>query len=68
MTIDYTPAIKAFAEARIKQLHPSQGAAINELQMIITICNGLMKQSEIFQESLQVEGLAESPEQGKAAA
>lgn len=50
MKIDYTPAIRAFCEARIKQLqgHYEAQARIEELELIINLCDGLMAQAELL--------------------
>lgn len=54
IAIDNAPAIKAFAEERIRQIEswlgPILGSArIDELQRIVRLCNGLMKQAEMMQ-------------------
>lgn len=58
MIIDYTSAIKAYAEARIAQLGVSldlggEEARIDELERIVALCDGLMKQQEIIAEALR---------------
>lgn len=49
--IDNTPAIKAFCEARIKHLNrdsPSTPVRIDELKLIIVLCDGLTAQNELL--------------------
>ena len=55
MIIDNTPAIRAFALERLGQLqnldpHPEILSRIDELQMIIALCEGLLTQSKLFLE------------------
>ncbi len=58
MKIDNTPAIRAFAQERIKQFEsaPIQSLAtkarVDELKMIVTLCDGLEKQSELLTKAL----------------
>lgn len=59
MTIDNTPAIKAWCEQRILMLKhdeptPSEIARTDELRMLITLCDGLAKQNELVTKALQV--------------
>lgn len=59
MTIDNTPAIKAFCEERIRQINaldlPENGALkarLDELGMIVSLCNGLAKQNELLSRAM----------------
>lgn len=56
MKIDNTPAIRAFCEARIDQLRLfnslDNAARIDELEMIITLCDGLTAQAELLKSVL----------------
>lgn len=52
MTIDNTPAIRAFCEARIKHLKPQDASRIDELELIIKLCDGLMAQAELLKSVL----------------
>ena len=63
MTIDNTPAIRAFVEERIKKLTPKvEGlppksenmTALDELEMILTLCDGLTKQNELLTKALKI--------------
>jgi len=54
MIIDHLPGIRAFAEQRKLQLESrftvdrEAAARIDELNMIIVLCDGLEKQNELF--------------------
>jgi hypothetical protein len=59
MNIDNTPAIRAFAEARIESLkseNPQPGSEnagrLDELEMILTLCDGLQKQNELITKAI----------------
>ena len=52
MTIDNTPAIRAFVEERLRQIK-SRGVtldneSVRELEMVLTLCDGLTKQNELL--------------------
>jgi hypothetical protein len=50
MTIDNTPAIKAFVQERMKTV--DLFSAFEELRMIVTLCDGLTKQNEMLASAL----------------
>jgi hypothetical protein len=61
MTIDNSPAIRAFCQARIEQLKAPQGSfqadehaaeRRDELQMIVTLIDGLEKQNELLSDAM----------------
>lgn len=62
MIIDNGPSVRAFCEERIRQLKKLQtgitetdigrAAKIDELEMIVTLCNGLESQSQIVNNML----------------
>lgn len=61
MTIDTGPAIRAFVEERRKEWLDKDGnipptaearSVIDELSMILTLCDGLAKQTEILKEAM----------------
>lgn len=62
MIIDNGPSIRAFCEERLRQLKKLQtgitetdigrAAKIDELEMIVTLCNGLEAQSQIVNNML----------------
>lgn len=64
MIIDNGPSIRAFCEERLRQLKRQQTAStdsgsqigwaakIDELEMIVTLCNGLEAQSQIVNNML----------------
>ena len=59
MTIDNTPAIKAFAQERIRQLIESiptdmKLRVIDEMLMIVALCDGLTRQSEMLDAALHL--------------
>lgn len=56
MTVDYLPAVKAFCEARLDQIkksnlaeYPDYPARKEELQMVISLCDGLSAQQAMMQ-------------------
>lgn len=57
MIIDNTPAIRAFCEARIRQLDQfnsdSAWARRDELASIIKLCDGLLAQSELLKGAMK---------------
>lgn len=64
MTIDNMPAVKAFVEARIENLNKQQpesdmrkaakSAALDELGMVLTLCNGLERQAAMLAKAMGV--------------
>lgn len=60
MTIDNTPAIRAFVQERINAtkcnpfLMPAERAiCIRELEMVVNLCDGLQKQNELIGNSMK---------------
>jgi protein-tyrosine-phosphatase len=66
MKIDNTPAVRAFCNARIDSLKEQNAhttdqtgkeviaARIDELNLIITLCDGLIQQQELLSKALKV--------------
>jgi hypothetical protein len=60
MTIDYTPAIRAFVEERIRHLRAvtnfieGRENMIDELELILKLCDGLTKQNELLTKALGI--------------
>lgn len=63
MIVDATPAILAFAEARKQQWLARDGSVpptaeaqsvLTELNLIITLCDGLIQQNELLTSALQI--------------
>lgn len=58
MTIDNTPAIQAFAEARIQQLTaspqtPENKSRIDECMMFVALCKGLLNQARMIEGAIK---------------
>lgn len=56
MKVNLLPAIKAYAEERIKQLSTIQGTQvrIQELESICKLCDGLTAQQQVFDQIANV--------------
>jgi hypothetical protein len=59
MNIDNTPAIRAFVEERIETYNRSRNdnsgkEVIRELNLIVTLCEGLTKQNELLTKALGI--------------
>lgn len=58
MTIDNTPAIKAFVSERMKYIsatedsQPESKARLDELNMVLTLCEGLERQNRMLEKAL----------------
>jgi len=66
MIVDYLPSVKAFCEARLDHIsrsnladYPDYPARKEELKMVISLCDGLTKQGEMFRDAFERQAKSE---------